>query len=183
MAETSDTPPHGSRPRSGTPDSLERVTKAQKNSDAENMEGARAESQPVLDPFKHLEQLLDGVKAQVTEMQEGQRTIIDNHKSLYADLKNVMHDVASLKKKVHAHDQDIERSSIEVTRLNAELARLNTKVQEDRVSITMMETDNTELKKQLSKMQKQSTGKTAALEQRMSQLETKSFSMLILNTI
>ena len=50
-------------------------------------------------------------------------------------------------------------------------------MQEDRVSITMMETDNTELKKQLSKMQKQSTGKTAALEQRMSQLETKSFSM------
>ncbi len=47
----------------------------------------------------------------------------------------------------------------------------------------MMETDNTELKKQLSKMHKQSTGKTAALEQRMSQLETKSFSMLILNTI
>jgi len=74
--------------------------------------------------------LLDGVKAQVTEMQEGQRTI------QYADLKNAMHDVASLKKKVHAHDQDIERSSIEVTRLNAELASLNTKVQEDRVSIS-----------------------------------------------
>lgn len=33
-------------------------------------------------------------------MQKGQKSIIDNHKSLYADL-NVVHDVASLTKKVH----------------------------------------------------------------------------------
>ncbi len=33
-------------------------------------------------------------------MQKGQKSITDSHKSLYADL-NVVHDVASLTKKVH----------------------------------------------------------------------------------